>query len=202
MIAICLPVWNRLSFTKMCIKSFVEYTNRDLVTKVVVYDDNSTDGTSEFCREYLPDKNIEYRRASFPGAWVGFDDLLQEVEQDPANNFIAKVDNDILFTQPWIEPIIEAFQHQEKLGSLRYGHSGSKGQVYSPIRGGNHGGLKVFRTEDTIKIRRGGRCGSTPISRNITARGGEMGIIGVGVYDLNILYPALSNKYRAAGWQR
>jgi len=198
MIAICIPTWNRKKFTEECLESFKKFTNFDLVTKVIIYDNNSSDGTLGIVKN----SGINYKTGNYPGAWVGFNELFKDIKKVPSIKYIGKVDNDVEFTQPWIEEIIEEFEKRKKLGSIRYGLSSSNGGTHPFESGGYHGGLKIFRKDVVVPIKGKGRCGSNPISDNIQKKNMTMGTLGVGIRMLDKKYPYLAKEYKGEKWQR
>ncbi len=203
MIALCIPVWNRLEFTRLCLESFQKYTNMELVSKVVIYDNNSIDGTSEFCNSFARGNGYEYYRGTYESSWEGFNDLYSTVAGNSDFRFIGKVDNDVLFTRPWIEEIIDSFNADKRWGSIRYGASMSKGDIYPVKDGGKHGGLKIIKktyAREVLSDRRW--AGSIPISFAIEMAGKLNGIIGVGVKDLNREFPEIAKEYEGKNWQR
>ena len=157
MIAICIPTWNRIEFTEICLKSFIKYTNFDIVTKFKVFDNSS--GVE--MKDLLESLDVDYEVGEFNGAWAGFNIFLNEVNENKSIKYIGKVDNDVSFTKPWIEDIVNEFNKNKTTGSIRYGYSGSNG-TSSPIvrEGGFNGGLKIIKKELAV---------STSIVSNIIA---------------------------------
>lgn len=199
-IALAIPVWNRVEFTKECLETFTQYTNFDLVTKVIIYDNNSGKEMEELITSF----DHDYLTNSYNTAWAGFNDLLDKVLEDESIDYIGKVDNDASFTQKWIEPIMTEFESRDKCGSIRYGFSGSNGSTSKLlVNGGYHGGLKIFRKSCARKVLKKGRfSGSEATSSFIRKRGMTTDSMEVGVSMLTEKYPELSKKYTSLKWQR
>jgi GT2 family glycosyltransferase len=200
MIALAIPTWHRLEFTQECLETLTKYTNFDLVSKVIVYDNNS--GSKML--ELLDSFNYNYVISNFNTAWAGMNSLFNTVKNDKSIKYIGKVDNDVSFTQNWIESIFSEFEGRDSCGSIRYGYSGSDG-IVSPIQinGGFHGGLKIFRKSCYRIIPNTYRyCGSDNVSQFIRKSGKTTDSMEVGVSMLTKKYPELSRLYRSKKWQR
>jgi GT2 family glycosyltransferase len=200
MIAIVIPTWHRIEFTEICLKSFIKYTNFDIVTKFKVFDNSS--GVE--MKDLLESLDVDYEVGEFNGAWAGFNKFLGEVNNDKSIKYIGKVDNDVYFTKPWIEPIIDEFNKDETIGSIRYGWSNSKGKTspFTKNRGFN-GGLKIIKKQLAIPILEDQRyTGSNGISKNVINQGFTTSSMEVGVHMLDLLYPDLESKYKGMGIQR
>ena len=97
-------------------------------------------------QQLLDSFDYNYVISNFNTAWAGMNSLFNTVKNDKSIKYIGKVDNDVSFTQNWIESIFSEFEGRDSCGSIRYGYSGSDGTV-SPIQinQGFHGGLKIFK---------------------------------------------------------
>lgn len=193
MIALCLPTWNRIEFTKGCISSFLKHTNFSIVTKYKVFDNQSTDGTID----YLKQKKVPFEIGEYNTSWKGFNQLLEEVKNDSTIKYIGKVDNDVIFTKPWIEPIIKEFELNPKIGSIRYGMSSSNNRISNlSLEGGYHGGLKIFKKEFASPIIGKNRwLGSTSISDYIKAQNHYHASMEVGIIMADIKHPHTAKSY-------
>jgi hypothetical protein len=152
--------------------------------------------------------NINYEIGDFYGAWVGFNKFLKEIINDKSIKYIAKIDNDVLFTRKWIEPIMDEFNKDETIGSIRYGRSMSNGKVSPLVKNdGFSGGLKVFKKElyvpFEVRYRPDNKYfGSEVTSERIIKQGFTVDSMEVGVHMLDLLYPDLESKYKGMGIQR
>lgn len=112
MIEILFCAWNRLDFTTATWAWMEAHTNWQLVSKVVVYDDGSEDGTQEFLRDR---DDIEYlvgRKKNI----VPVELRVSDLRSPPAimNHYIAtsqvdlfaKIDNDIALPPQWLDHMV------------------------------------------------------------------------------------------------
>lgn len=201
MIAIAIPTWGRTEFTKICLETFKKYTDFNLVTKVKIYDNNS----GHKMEDLLKSSEIDYVIGNYRHAWAGFNELLEEVKNDKTIQYIGKVDNDVSFTNYWVEPIMEAFASDNTVGSIRYGSSSSNGKFSSLMKGrGFNGGLKIIKKQLAVKVgSMGGKySGSNPISENVIENGYSNDSMEVGIDMLPPKFINLSARYRRDGLQR
>lgn len=121
MIEILYCAWNRLEFTTASWSWMMAHTNWNLVSKLVVYDDGSEDGTLEFLR----DKAKPFRRTSRTIEV----ELRQSNLQSPAaimNHYLAtcnadlfaKIDNDIALCGGWMEKMYDVMGRHPELELL------------------------------------------------------------------------------------
>ena len=57
MIHVVIPVFNRLSLTKACIKSLKKQKNCETIN-IIIVDDGSTDGTTAYFKKFFPEIKI------------------------------------------------------------------------------------------------------------------------------------------------
>jgi glycosyltransferase involved in cell wall biosynthesis len=118
-IEILFVAWNRLAMTSAAWSWMFAHTNWDLVSRLVVYDDGSEDGTLEFLRERVAKGKIRHHHRDIP-----IELRVSDLRSPPAvmNHFIAtceadafvKVDNDIALPGGWLEKLAGVFeQHPE-----------------------------------------------------------------------------------------
>lgn len=141
-IAICLPVWGRHNETKICLESMFKHTDMSFIHSINVYDNNSHDDRIE---DMVNSFDVNYIKGDFPSAWHGMFKMSEDLREDGSCHYLAKVDNDVEFTVDWIKPILDVFESDEKIASVRYGRSESNGNVDLSLKDGYSGGLKVFK---------------------------------------------------------
>jgi O-antigen biosynthesis protein len=127
-ITFILPVFNGLDYTRACLNSLRETV--DLAKhEVIVVDDLSTDGTREFLAELPPPFRV----------------VLNDTRRNYAANnnaaaavargeFLCLLNNDLVFTPGWLEPMLRPFDRFPKVGFVgnvqrnprtgRYDHMG------------------------------------------------------------------------------
>lgn len=112
---ILIPTYNREQYLEECIDSLLNQTYKGL--NIIVYDDGSTDSTSQLMEYYLKfNKNIQYIRATENKgvgfsrnillenssaeyiAWQDSDDISNPVRIEKSLNYIKHTGVDILFT--------------------------------------------------------------------------------------------------------
>ena len=118
-IAIVTLTYNKLKeATKPYVTSLYEFTDANLFDLIVV-DNASTDGTVEFLKEFskqkdnitliFNDENLGYSK----GNNIGIKKALEGNYE-----YIALLNNDILFTPSWLENTIKGFELDKQLGML------------------------------------------------------------------------------------
>lgn len=109
--------WNRLEFTRFSFNMLLRNTDWDLVDKLVIYDDESTDGTTEFLHEAAGrcpvQTEINVIKTGSPVAVMN-----RFVEITTCETF-AKIDNDIVVPPGWLNnlcSVMDANPDLELLG--------------------------------------------------------------------------------------
>lgn len=113
--------WNRLEFTTSTWAWMMSHTNWDYVSKLVVYDDGSEDGTQEFLRQHdgrmrkhgrtIP---IEVRISNFGSPPAIMNHYLATTEADA----FVKIDNDIALPGGWLEKMLDVFERHPEIDLL------------------------------------------------------------------------------------
>jgi len=104
--------------TSYFLKSLYEYTKSELFD-IVIVDNGSSDGTKENLQEFFKDKsnatlifneeNLGYSK----GNNIGIKSVL-----DKGYEYIALLNNDIMFTPNWLEDTLSVFEQDEQLGMV------------------------------------------------------------------------------------
>lgn len=109
-VAILIPVHNRLSYTQKCLRSLsneIEHINStDIGFKIIVIDDGSTDGSSEFITQNYPDVILLHGNGSlwWSGAInKGAKYALKELDSD----YVLLWNNDINTNPEYFENIVK-----------------------------------------------------------------------------------------------
>ena len=115
--------WNRLEFTSATWSWMLAHTNWDLVSKLVVYDDGSEDGTLEFLREATARGKIRYHHRDIP-----IELRVSDLRSPPAimNHFLAtceadtfaKIDNDIALPVGWLDKMTSVLDDHPEIDLL------------------------------------------------------------------------------------
>jgi glycosyltransferase involved in cell wall biosynthesis len=115
MISVLYLAHNRLEYTMMTFPPVLFECINPLVVDLWVFDDNSTDGTSEFLQNaiYL-NKNklkIHYVRKKIGNSTQQLNEVCQNTEAE----YIAKIDNDILILPQYLETLYGVSEKKENL---------------------------------------------------------------------------------------
>lgn len=212
--------WNRLGFTEVSFRLLIENTNWDLVDRLVIYDDESDDGTYEFLDEMLrPQTTIEKTelvRLKLGSPVRVMNRYLERTEAD----WFAKIDNDIAVPPGWLEELLGVVERNPEIellgmeaGRTGYpGSAGGEGSTWEGPRGfvdGSHIGgvglmrVEAFKTRPAISAR--GRFGFTQWQDHYRlVRGWICPDLMVPQLDRVPIepYASLSAEYDALGWQR
>lgn len=132
-ISFLIPLHNGLSYTRACLQS-LEQTVSLKDHEVILVDDASTDGT----REYVGRLTAPYRvlrnetRRNYAAS-------MNRAAQAAEGHFLCLLNNDLIFTEGWLAPMLRAFELFSKVGFVgnvqinpttgRYDHMGF---VFSP----------------------------------------------------------------------
>jgi hypothetical protein len=123
-VEILFVAWNRLDFTTASWAWMVAHTNWQLVSKVVIYDDGSEDGTQEFLRdregiEFTVGKRkhvvpVELRVSDLRSPPAIMNHYLATSEVD----LFAKIDNDIALPPKWLDTMVNVIWDRPDLDLL------------------------------------------------------------------------------------
>lgn len=143
--------WNRIEFTRASWMMLLENTNWDLVSRLYIHDDGSTDGTFRWLKQRIGDVPVETTftidALRSPPAVMN-----RYVAQSEADWF-AKIDNDIIVPPGWLEamqsvtdtnPEVELLGMEAGRGNSR--HADWDG-IYRFEPGSHMGGVGLIRTE-------------------------------------------------------
>ncbi len=129
MIDILFVAHNRLTYVKNTFQALLDNTNWELVNRLYICDDASTDGTAEYLRAWLPNlDNLGIKRrfiSTFGGPVAAMNLYLDEAQDGPDADRFAKIDSDFIVCPGWLEeslrqmtihPGIDAFGLQPRMG--------------------------------------------------------------------------------------
>ena len=109
MVFICIPVFNRLSYTISCIKSIREqsYTHY----KTIICDDNSTDGTAEYLLKNAPDVTVLHGDGNL--WWTGGTNKCVEYALKIAkpDDYIFTLNNDTELTSNVLQTLVKCAEN-------------------------------------------------------------------------------------------
>jgi len=116
MISIVVVTHNRLDYTKRCIESIFNYTDRD--SELIVIDSGSTDKTAEWLSSIRPGNRILNVQIEVFTSNVGAAIAYNAGFEKAAEHTIIRVDNDILVPPGWLSTMVAALESDSKLGML------------------------------------------------------------------------------------
>lgn len=102
-IAIVILNWNGRKLLEKFLPSVVAYSQHD--AEIYVADNNSTDDSIAYLKEYFPGVKIIQNEIN-GGYAKGYNDALKKINAD----VYALVNSDIEVTENWLKPVINAFQ--------------------------------------------------------------------------------------------
>ena len=107
MIHVLIPVYNRLKFTKSCIKSIIKQKKCEKI-KITIVDDGSKDGTSTYIKKNFP--KIDILSGSGSLFWGGAINLGVEYIKKNSNkdDWLLIVNNDIELSPNAISELVKS----------------------------------------------------------------------------------------------
>jgi GT2 family glycosyltransferase len=101
---VVIPVHNRLEVTRECLESLRYQTYKDFI--IVLIDDGSTDGTSEFVKENYPDVTVLTGDGNL--WWTGATNLGvgRALEDCRPNDYVLTLNNDTVSPADYIETLV------------------------------------------------------------------------------------------------
>jgi glycosyltransferase involved in cell wall biosynthesis len=200
---------NRLEFTRAALETLLKNTNWG-EARLIVYDDDSTDGTREFLLDTAPTDDMRFHRFKGPVAIMN-----HYLMSCPSDHVFAKVDSDTMVPLGWLEECQDVLRRNPTLDFLGIeAHcpvvaGANIGRTYQKAR--HIGGIGVFRTRAFRTLPRpqgiGGRFGFTEFQLAMEGKV-EIGWIdpAIPVFLLDRLprspWQELSKAYVEKGWQR
>ncbi len=107
-ISIVIPSWNGINLLKECLNSiFVLAEFKGGENEILVIDDGSTDGTFEFVKQNYPNVRIIHNEKN-----MGFGYTCNRGVKEAKNELIVLINNDILMTEGFLEPLKEHFKDE------------------------------------------------------------------------------------------
>jgi cellulose synthase/poly-beta-1,6-N-acetylglucosamine synthase-like glycosyltransferase len=209
MIEILYPAWNRLEFTRKSFETMLANTNWECVSRLVVYDDGSSDGTREYLAEQVRSApvNTVLITTNGIGPVAIMIDYLRSLKQNDI--VFAKIDNDVVLPPGWVEAGLQVLHDDasvDLIGIEALRPLGKGPYTYSPAE--YIGGIGFMRS----RAFRGcvptpnGRFGFTKwqSSHEDVKKGWIDPALSVCLLNLMPFEPwsSLSREYIRKGWQR
>ena len=107
--------WNRKDLTKAFVESFLKHTR--VPCRLIIIDQASTDGSPDYLRALNDQGNCKVTvllNSDNKGFVRGMNQGIAMSDAD----FVCLVNNDVLFSDGWLEEILAVFEQNEKIGVL------------------------------------------------------------------------------------
>lgn len=103
---IILPIWNNLTYTKLCIESI--YNNTEVPFRITIIDNGSTDGTKEYLDKLFHEKNnIRLIHNEENKGWCM---ALNQGLEASSNEYVCFLNNDTIVTRGWLKSMQSKFK--------------------------------------------------------------------------------------------
>lgn len=218
MIDLLFTTWNRYAFTVQALAALARNTNWDLVRRVYLHDDGSSDGTQRLLEREVFQKavpaHVEFV-VSLDGKGEGPVAAMNwYLDQEGGANLFAKVDNDIIVPPGWLDSLVGVMARHPELMLL-----GAEPRFGPPAFGAVHvrhgyvnalhiGGVGLMRREafDVERpIPAQGRLGFTSYQERHAIKAGfvapDLRLFWLDRYPFEP-FASLSDAYTQEGWQR
>lgn len=105
---------NRAEYTRKTLETLYANTSLSLLRTFTVYDDMSTDGTSEFLSEFCKRKGLGYVRKTYNSIVL----VMREAIAAGRAKYLAKIDNDTMAPRPWLDVCVEQMEANPQIDLL------------------------------------------------------------------------------------
>jgi len=143
-VSILILTWNKLQFTKRCLK-FLENNTTYRNLEVIIVDNGSKDGTKEFLEKYngLKGKDFKYiLNRSNLGYAAGVNQGVKECKGD----YILLLNNDVYVLKNWLQSMVRIAENDEKVSIV-----GAK-LIYPKTKRIQHAGIVFIRKIEPLHI--------------------------------------------------
>lgn len=217
-VEILYTAWNRLAYTQVTFELLKRHTDWTKVSRLVIYDDGSTDGTREYlaaAREDIPVGAAEIRDGGWHSTGATMNDYIALADTEE----FVKIDNDVAVPPGWLGVLrTVARKHPEyELVGMEAGWTGAqppsrKRAKYTVTKAAHIGGVGLMRTKAfhwrrpvPLSLGKNGRAGFTIWQHRYHLHAGWV-TPDLAVVQLDRIpeepWAALAADYVAAGWAR
>ena len=109
---VVMPVFNRLKFTKKCLSSLINQNYKNI--EIIVIDDGSTDGTSEFIKKNYPKVKIITGNGNWWWTRSMYEGVLLAMQSAKSSDFILEMNNDCYFDKNYITQLLKTAKKYSK----------------------------------------------------------------------------------------
>lgn len=107
--------YNGMSHLETCLSSLSKQTFKDF--EVVVADNGSTDGSTEFVRENFPHVHLMEHKENF--GFTKGNNIAMEVAIRNGAEYIALLNNDTEVDDNWLEALVDAIESEQDIGACQ-----------------------------------------------------------------------------------
>lgn len=222
-VEILYTAWNRLEFTRASFELLKRNTGWNHVSRLVVYDDGSEDGTREYLEQAGHDIGVpgyEVREGGWHSTGATMNDYVARLGMDsPEPEAFVKIDNDICLPPGWLPRLLGAahrFPDYELIG-MEAGWTGPQQpqlprERYGVTKSRHIGGVGLMRSRSflhrkpiPLALGKNGRAGFTIWQHRFHLRAGWL-TPDLPVVQLDRIpaepWRTLSERYIELGWAR
>jgi len=110
--SIIIPVFNKLHYTKSCIRALISSTS-DIAYEVIIIDNGSTDGTKEYLKNLSGDVTIITNHEN-----VGYTIACNQGAAVARGNYLVFLNNDTLPQPQWLHLLIATVENDQMVGAV------------------------------------------------------------------------------------
>lgn len=114
-VSIVIPVFNRLDFTEKCLEAVDANTPAGIPFEVVVVDNGSSDGTTDFLKEAHEAGRL---RAVFNSENLGFARACNQGAQTASGRYVLFLNNDTEVQPGWLEPLVKVLDEDPRVAAV------------------------------------------------------------------------------------
>ncbi|PJA73205.1 hypothetical protein CO151_14545 [bacterium CG_4_9_14_3_um_filter_65_15] len=111
-VSVIIPVYNKLDLTRVCIESLHTHPVEPGF-EIIVVDNGSTDGTTEWLREQQEAKRL---RSVLSGENLGFADGCNAGAAVARGKYLLFLNNDMEVKPSWLDPLVTTLDHDPQVG--------------------------------------------------------------------------------------
>lgn len=110
-ISIAVLAYNKLEYTKKCIESIIKYTPSYINYELILIDNGSSDGTSEYFESLSPTKVFKLKQNSI-------NIVIGAVSRIYQGKYLLSIANDVIVTENYLDNLIECIESDSKIAMI------------------------------------------------------------------------------------